>query len=159
VSDAQQRVPPLLSRCPCSPLLSQVQACCGAGTRHRPGACPPPPVCVAAHCPRKFLKSSHYFGVVIVVQMNLGTMLQEGDGCTRDVTEFKRWCARALNAAPNTVYPSAAVHSIAHFACAPCNCKANSPTAVQVACCSSAGPGESNRTHQEFRQLRPAHCA
>jgi len=45
------------------------------------------------------LKSSHYCDVLIVVQMNLGTMLQEGDGCTRDVTEFKRWCVRALNAA------------------------------------------------------------
>jgi hypothetical protein len=27
--------------------------------------------------------------------MNLSTMLQQGDECTRDLTEFKRWCVRA----------------------------------------------------------------
>jgi hypothetical protein len=82
--------------------------------------------------------------------MNLSTMLQHGDGCTRDLTEFKRWCVRAPTL-PGSVCSFAAPPSFA--------IKARSPLVAQAACRGGAGPGESNRVHQEFRQLRRRACA
>jgi hypothetical protein len=77
--------PAFVARCPCSLRVS--------GTGSRQSRATPSRRCM--HSPPKFTKWSRSCRVLIAAQMNLSTMLQQGDGCTRDLTEFKRWYVRA----------------------------------------------------------------